>query len=99
MAVEIGEGQTQCGAEEPLCLPETVCVSGAVPGRSEMFLRLIGPRPNGFLHVNLVRFTVSRVVVRIEQKATGVERTYELSVIRRPSTELTGLVDREAFVP
>lgn len=99
MAVEIGEGQTECGAEEELCLPETVCVSGALPGRSEMFLRLIGPRPNGFLQVNLVRFTVSRVVVRIEQTATGVERTYELPAILRPSTELTGLVDREAFVP
>src|SRR5690606_22064409 len=34
------------GVREDVCLPETVCVSGALPGRAEVFLRVIGPRPN-----------------------------------------------------
>lgn len=94
------EGGTPiAGTSEPACIPETVCVSGAVPGRTELFLRILGPRPNGFLHVNLVRFTVSGIEVRIEQVSTGVVRDYELEAVLRPATVLTGLVDREGFVP
>ena len=81
------------------CLAETACVSGAVPGRSEVFLRLIGPRPNGFLWVNLVRFTPSRVEVEIEQERTGTSRRYVLPAIDRESSALDGLVDTNAFRP
>lgn len=81
------------------CLDETVCISGAVRGRSELFLRLIGPRPNGFLWVNLVRFTTSRVEVEIEQIRTGRRKTYVLPELSRDDSSLPGRVDREAFRP
>lgn len=82
---------------ESRCLPETVCVSGALPGRSELFLRIIGPRPNNFLHVNLVRFTPSRVEVTIERQSTGEIRSYVLDELPRGSQELDGHLDRTAF--
>ncbi len=98
--VEITTSQgTVDGAKEDDCLPETVCVSGNLPGRSELFMRLIGPRGNNKLWVNLVRFTPSQVDVEIEQLSTGVKRMYTLPEIPRSSDELTGLVDREAFDP
>lgn len=81
------------------CLAETVCVSGALPGRSELFLRIIGPRPNGRLWVNLVRFTTSRVEVEIEQLATGESQTYVLGQVPPQSDQLPGRLDREAFSP
>lgn len=92
------------GEEQPVqveqdCIPETICVSGALPGRSELFLRIIGPRPNGFLWTNLVRFTTSRVEVEIEQLTTGETNTYVLDEVPRQSDQLPGRVDREAFLP
>lgn len=81
------------------CIPETVCVSGGLPGRSELFIRIIGPRPNGFLWTNIVRFTISRVQVEIEQLATGLSRTYVLDQVPRSSDQLPGRVDKEAFRP
>lgn len=92
-------GQEQPVRPESECLAETVCVSGAVPGRSELFLRLIGPRPNGYLWVSLVRFTPSRVEVEIEQLATGLRRTYVLDQVPSQSDQLPGRIDREAFLP
>lgn len=98
--VRIFSGETEQPVQlESDCIPETVCVSGALPGRSELFLRLIGPRPNGFLWANLVRFTTSRVEVEIEQLATGEKRTYVLPEVPRGSDELPGRVDRRAFSP
>jgi len=91
--------QVFAGTKEPDCIPETVCVSGALPGRSELFLRMIGPRPNGYMWTNLVRFTTSRVEVEIEQLATGETRTYVLEQVPRASDELPGSVDKEAFMP
>lgn len=88
------------GVKEASCQPEVVCVSGALPGRSEVFLRLIGPRPNGFFWPTIVRFTPSRVDVEIEQLSTGQSRLYTLDAVP-PGTEtdLSGLQDREGFVP
>jgi hypothetical protein len=95
----VANGVEQPAQAEEDCLPETVCVSGALPGRSELFLRLIGPRPNGFLWVNLVRFTTSRVEVEIEQLGTGERKTYVLPQVPAGSDELSGRLDREAFSP
>jgi hypothetical protein len=63
---------------ENVCIPETVCVSGALPGRAEVFLRVVGPRPNGKLWPTLVKFTTSRVDVWIRQLSTGEEKHYTL---------------------
>ncbi len=87
------------GRKESACIPETLCVSGAVAGRSEVFLRVIGPRPNGFLWPTIVRFTPSRVEVDIEQISTQAMKTYVLEAAPPDSQELTGLQDRQGFLP
>jgi len=90
---------TITGARESACLPETLCVSGAVAGRSEVFVRIIGPRPNGFLWPTIVRFTPSHVVVEIQQISTGITKTYDLAAVPADSDSLSGLQDRMGFLP
>lgn len=87
------------GAKETDCIPETLCVSGALPGRSEVFLRVIGPRPNGYLWPTIVRFTPSRVEVDVQQISTGITKTYVLPAIPTDSNELPGLQDKTGFLP
>jgi hypothetical protein len=87
------------GRREAACLPETACVSGALPGRSEVFLRIVGPRPNGFLWPTIVRFTPSRLVVDIRQLSTNQQRTYELPAVPSGVDDLPGLQDRFGFLP
>ncbi len=87
------------GVQENDCVPETLCVSGAVRGRSEVFVRIIGPRPNGFLWPNIVKFTVSQVEVWIEQLGTSRLRYYKLPAQGPADTSLPGLVDRQGFEP
>ncbi|HUP41920.1 MAG TPA: hypothetical protein VM599_01800, partial [Thermoanaerobaculia bacterium] len=84
---------------EAACIPETLCVSGALPGRSEVFVRIVGPKPNGFLWPTLVKFTTSTVEVWIEQLATGVLQYYRLEGATPSSSELPGLFDRTGFEP
>jgi hypothetical protein len=84
---------------EPSCIDETVCVSGAVAGRSEIFLRVVGPKPNGRLWPTLVRFTTSTVEVWIEQVSTGEMRYYRLEGASPGDDDLTGLFDRQGFLP
>lgn len=87
------------GAREPRCIAESLCVSGALAGRPEVFIKVIGPRPNGFLWTQLSRFTPSKVEVWLRQTATGVVRYYELSAVPASSDDVSGLQDRRAFVP
>lgn len=87
------------GRLEPVCLAETLCISGAVAGRAEVFLRVVGPKPNGFLWPTLVKFTTSEVEVWIEQLATGALQHYTLAGAAPGRDELTGLFDREGFRP
>ena len=91
--------QTLQGRKENDCIPDTLCVSGALAGRSEVFLRIIGPRPNGFLWPTIVRFTPSRVEVDIQQISTGILRTYVLPAVPPESDLLPGLQDRMGFLP
>ncbi len=65
------DGSSRIGTLSPSGLPETVCVSGALPDRIEVFLRVVGPKPNGHLWPTLVKFSTSAVDVWIEQKSTG----------------------------
>jgi hypothetical protein len=92
-------GSPITGRRENDCIPETLCVSGAIPGRSEVFLRVIGPRPNGYLWPTIVRFTPSRVVVEVQQISTSFTKTYELPAVPQGSDELDGLQDRTGFLP
>jgi Trypsin len=45
------------------CIDESICVSGALPDRPELFVKVIGPRPNGYLWVQVSRFTPSRAEI------------------------------------
>jgi len=99
--VRIGgdEATPRIGRPEPTCLPETACVSGAIAGRSEVFVRMVGPKPNGYLWPTIVRFTTSTVEVWIEQTATGVLRYYRLDDAEPGSSTLVGGFDRMGFMP
>jgi hypothetical protein len=98
--VTIGNpGDTVPGTREPDCVDETVCVSGRLPGRSEAFIRIIGPRPNGFLWPTIVRFTPARVLVDIRQLSTTQTNTYILPAVPPGEDDLSGLQDRRGFLP
>ena len=90
--------QTFEGARENSCLRDTVCVSGAVPGRSEVFVRILGPRPNGYLWPTLVRFTPSQVRIEIEQISTGATKLYTLPAVP-PGGDPSAVQDRTGFEP
>lgn len=87
------------GVREGDCVPETLCVSGAVPGRSEVFVRLVGPRPNGYIWPNVVKFTTAQVEVWIQKLDTGEIQYYLLSGATPDFDGLPGLFDRTGFLP
>jgi len=87
------------GTREADCIEDTVCVSGALAGRSEVFLRILGPRPNGFLWPTITRFTPSRVDVDIVQRSSGDSQSYTLPAVPAASDDLSGLQDRMGFLP
>jgi hypothetical protein len=88
---------TQRVREEIACIAETLCLSGAIPGRSEVFVRLVGPKPNGYLWPTIVKFTTSTVEVWIEQISTGEARYYRLEGAAPGQDRLDGLFDRNGF--
>jgi ELWxxDGT repeat protein len=87
------------GRQEPACMERTLCVSGAVPGRSEVFLRISGTRPNGRLWPALIKLTTSVADVWVLQKATGHLRHYRLQGSGAAGPTLPGLLDRDGFPP
>lgn len=94
-------GQTIDDTKAEPCIPETLCVSGALEGRPEVFIKIIGPRPNGYLWVQISRFTPSTVEIWVRQLSTGQVNEYFLRHV--PSgfghLDVSGLQDREAFLP
>jgi hypothetical protein len=88
---------TSAGNKVSDCVPETLCVSGAVPSRSEVFLRIVGPKPNGFLQVNVIKFSTSRIEVWVRRGAQV--NYYDLAAVAPDSDSLAGLIDKEAFTP
>ena len=87
------------GAKVNDCIEDTLCVRGAVAGRSEVFLRVIGPRPNGFLWPTVIRFTPSQVEVWVRQTSTGQINYYLLEAQSPDNEVLEGLNDRTGFLP
>ncbi len=85
------------GAKESDCIDETICVSGALAGRPEVFVKVIGPRPNGFYWLQLIRFTPSQVEVWLRQKSSQQINYYLIGAVT--GGVLRGLEDREAFLP
>jgi Tol biopolymer transport system component len=92
-------GQVQPVRLESDCIPETACVSGALEGRSELFVRVVGPRLNDKLWPILVRFSTSRIEVWIEQLSSNDLQYYVLDEATPGSSDLTGLFDRDGFDP
>ncbi len=90
---------TWWGGGESDCIAEALCVGGALPGRTEVLLRIVGPKPNGYLWPTLVKLSTSRVDVWIEQVSTGEARCYELEGASPGVDELDGLFDRTGFLP
>jgi ELWxxDGT repeat protein len=93
-----GTGKARPGRGVP-CLGGTLCVAGAVRDRAEVFLRFVGPRPNGRLRPAIARLTPGRVDVWVEQTATGVVRHYVLPAVAAGSENLDGILDRTGFAP
>ena len=93
------EGPDLLGSANADCIPETLCIAGALPERTELFVRVIGPRPNGKLWPVLVRFTPSPLEVWIEQRSTGEINYYRLPGSTPGSSDLDGLFDRQGFEP
>jgi hypothetical protein len=85
--------------QEAACIPETLCVSGALRGRSEIFLRIVGPKPNGRLWPTLVRFSTSTIEIWIEQVSSGERQYYRLEGATPGDDRIDGLFDRDGFSP
>ena len=92
-------GPVILGGASATCIPETLCVSGALPDRPEVFVRVVGPKPNGYLWPTLVKFSTSTVEVWIEQQGTGLTQYYLLEGATPGSDDLPGLFDRTGFQP
>jgi MYXO-CTERM domain-containing protein len=92
-------GPVILGGAAAECIPETLCVTGALPDRPEVFVRVVGPKPNGYLWPTLVKFSTSTIEIWIEQAATGQVRYYRLEGAAPGLDELPGLFDRTGFLP
>jgi hypothetical protein len=87
------------GQGEAQCIAESICVSGALPGRPEIFFKVIGPRPNGYLWAQISRFTPSKVEIWAQRVSTGQINYYLLDAVAASDDNVSGLQDREAFLP
>lgn len=92
------DGSGVLGRTEERCIAESLCVGGALAGRPEVFVKMVGPRPNGFLWTQVSRFTPARVELWVRQTATGFLRYYALDALG-PEEQPTGIQDRTAFLP
>lgn len=96
--VRIDDQRIGSPADTP-CPNETVCVSGAIGVRAEVFVRIVGPRGNGYLWPNIIKFNTTKTEVWIEQVSTGVTKYYLLPALDRNTDLLPGLVDKVGFRP
>ncbi len=92
-------GTSRMATQVADCVEQTVCAAGVFPDRPEVFLRVIGPRSNGYLWPVVIRFTNAQVEAWIEQISTGEVNYYILDFIGPDSNELSGVNDRFGFLP
>jgi len=92
-------GLSRWGTRTEPCLAEALCVAGAVADRAEVIVRVVGPKPNGFLWPILSRLTTSQAEVWLEQKASGDVQYYLLPAASPGSEVLPGLFDQDGFRP
>lgn len=95
--VRITGGSSFEGVVENDCIDETICVSGALAGRPEVFIKVIGPRPNGFYWAQLIRFTPSQIEIWLRKVGGSQTNYYFLG--EAAAGALRGFEDREAFQP
>ena len=81
------------------CIVESICIQGALAGRPELFLKVIGPRPNGYLWVQVSRFTPSEVELWVRRTGSGQINYYRLAAVALTDDDVSGLQDRTAFSP
>jgi len=93
------DGSSRAGTFEAGCLAETLCASGALAGRPEVLLRVVGPKPNGYLWPTFVRFTTSMVEVWVENTDSAEVKYYRLAGTVPGGDELDGGFDRGGFSP
>ena len=86
------------GQQEPACIARTLCVRGAVRGRSEVFLRVSEPKPDGRRWPSLIKLTTAAADVWVLQTATGHLRHYRLKGSGLAGSTLPGILDREGFL-
>jgi hypothetical protein len=79
------------------CDPETVCVSGALPGRIEALVRVPGPRPNDCFWPTITKLTSSQVEVWVRRISTGEVNYYVVDGSSPGSSDLPGFFDRTGF--
>ncbi len=96
--VRISNTRIGTAADTP-CPDETVCVAGAIPTRAEILVRIVGPKPNGYLWPNIVKFNTTKTEVWIRQVSTGATKYYSLPALAPDSDTLPGLVDKTGFLP
>jgi len=97
--VTITGGSPIAGNMEADCIPETLCVSGALAGRPEVFIKVIGPRPNGYLWTQISRFTPSKLEIWLRQIGSDEINYYILDAIGSGIEDVSGIQDREAYLP
>lgn len=95
--VRFGDAAERHGELVDDCIAEAICVSGALPDRPELFVKVIGPRPNGHFWVQVSRFTPARAEIWIRRTETGTLRHYVLDPVGPASDDVPGLQDRQAF--
>jgi hypothetical protein len=81
------------------CLAEALCVAGALHDRAEVIVRVVGPKPNGFLWPTIVKLSTSQAEVWLEQTASGDIQFYVLPAVSPGGESLPGLFDRDGFEP
>lgn len=96
--VRISDSRIGSAASTP-CPAETICVAGAIPTRAEIFVRIVGPKPNGYLWPNVIKFNTTKSEVWIQQASTGIVKYYVLPALAQDSETLPGLVDKTGFLP
>ena len=97
--VRITATSSIAGSLESDCIAETLCVSGALAGRPEVFVKVIGPRPNGYLWTQISRFTPSKVEVWLHQLSHDEINYYILDAVGSGDDNVSGLQDRQAYSP
>jgi ELWxxDGT repeat protein len=85
------------GRQEPACPARTLCVTGALPGRSEVFLRVSESDPAGRFWPSAIKLTTSSVEVWAHHIAGGHLRYYRLESADPAGSILEGILDRDGF--